>query len=169
MHASAIQSKTRSVCDAIVVGAGFAGLYAIYKLRGMGLSVRGLEAGSDVGGVWFWNRYPGARCDVESMQYSYGFDPDLEQEWQWTERYAAQPEILSYIQHVADRFRLREHFAFETRMIRAAFDAPRVFLPYAGGLANYRKRCDEVAAAGYPGFQLSGSASGRSSQRVSGN
>lgn len=122
MQVSATQAEARGPCDAIVVGAGFAGLYAIYKLREMGLTIRGFEAGSDVGGVWFWNRYPGARCDVESMQYSYGFDPDLEQEWAWTERYAAQPEILSYIQHVADRFRLREHITFNTRVKSASFD-----------------------------------------------
>ena len=93
--------------DAIVVGAGFAGLHMLHKLRGLGLSARVIEAGTDVGGTWYWNRYPGARCDIESMEYSYSFDAELEQEWRWTERYATQPEILSYLQHVADRFDLR--------------------------------------------------------------
>src|SRR5688572_7181061 len=93
--------------DAVVVGAGFAGLYMLYRLRQLGLSVRVYEAGSGVGGTWFWNRYPGARCDIESMDYSYSFSPELQQEWKWTERYATQPEILRYLEHVADRFELR--------------------------------------------------------------
>lgn len=118
---------TQAACDydAVVVGAGFAGLYAIYKLRRMGLRVRGYEIADDVGGVWYWNRYPGARCDVESMQYSYGFADDLQQEWCWTERFAAQPEILSYIRHVADRYDLRPHIGFGTRVEQAAFDEAR--------------------------------------------
>ena len=86
--------------DAVVVGAGFAGLYALHKLRGLGLKVRVFEAGTGVGGTWFWNRYPGARCDVESMDYSYQFSSELEQEWEWSERYAGQPEILQYLEHV---------------------------------------------------------------------
>lgn len=109
--------------DAIVVGAGFAGMYSIHKLQAMGLNVRGLEAGSGVGGVWYWNRYPGARCDVESLQYSYSFDPELARQWDWSERYAAQPEILSYAQHVADRYDLEKSFQFNTRVASAAFDA----------------------------------------------
>jgi cyclohexanone monooxygenase len=108
--------------DAIVVGAGFAGLYMVHKLRGMGFTVQGFEAGTDVGGTWYWNRYPGARCDVESMEYSYQFDDDLQQEWTWSERYSSQPEILSYINHVADRFDLRQHFQFETRVEAATYD-----------------------------------------------
>jgi cyclohexanone monooxygenase len=100
-------SKPEQICafDAVIVAAGFAGMYALYRLRGMSLSVRVLETGSDVGGTWYWNRYPGARCDVESMQYSYQFSEDLQQEWVWSERYAPQPEILRYANHVADRFR----------------------------------------------------------------
>src|SRR4051812_37194449 len=93
--------------DAIVVGAGFAGLYSLYKLRGMSLRVRVLEAGSGIGGTWFWNRYPGARCDVESLEYSYSFSEALQQEWDWPERFSAQPDILRYIDHVAERFDLR--------------------------------------------------------------
>ena len=99
--------------DAIIVGAGFAGLYMLHRLRGLGLSARVFERGSGVGGTWYWNRYPGARCDVESMEYSYSFSDELQQEWQWTERYAAQPEILRYVNHVADRFDLRRDIQFE--------------------------------------------------------
>jgi len=108
--------------DAVVVGAGFAGLYALHRLRGLGLTARVYEAGQGVGGTWYWNRYPGARCDVESMDYSYSFSDELQQEWRWTERYAAQPEILKYINHVADRFDLRRDIQFETRVTSAAFD-----------------------------------------------
>lgn len=108
--------------DAVVVGAGFAGLYALHTLRGMGLDVRVFEAGTGVGGTWFWNRYPGARCDVESVDYSYSFSDDLQQEWTWSERYAAQPEILRYAEHVAERFDLRPHITFSTRVVSAVFD-----------------------------------------------
>ena len=110
--------------DVVVVGAGFAGLYSLHRLRAMGLRVRVYEAGSGVGGTWFWNRYPGARCDVESMQYSYSFSSELEQEWQWSERYASQPEILRYINHAADRFALRSDLQLDTRVLSATFDAP---------------------------------------------
>jgi cyclohexanone monooxygenase len=109
--------------DVIVVGAGFAGMYMLHRLRGLGLSVRVYEQGGDVGGTWYWNRYPGARCDVESMQYSYSFSDELQQEWDWSERYAPQPEILKYANHVADRFKLRSDIALNTRVARAAFDA----------------------------------------------
>ena len=109
-------------CDAIVVGAGLGGLYALHRLRGLGLSVRVFEAGSDIGGTWFWNRYPGARCDVESMEYSYSFSNDLQQDWKWPERYGTQPEILRYINHVADRFDLRRDIALNTRVRAARFD-----------------------------------------------
>src|SRR5664279_1318804 len=93
--------------DAIIVGAGFAGLYQLHRLRALGMAVKVIEAGSGVGGTWYWNRYPGARCDVESMQYSYAFSEELQQEWHLSERYAPQPEILKYAIHVADRFDLR--------------------------------------------------------------
>jgi cyclohexanone monooxygenase len=108
--------------DAVVIGAGFAGLYMLHRLRGKGFSARVFEAGKGVGGTWYWNRYPGARCDVESVQYSYQFSPELEQEWEWTERYATQPEILRYANHVADRFDLRRDIRFETRVTKATFD-----------------------------------------------
>lgn len=108
--------------DAIVVGAGFAGLYMLYRLLKLGMRVTVLESGSGVGGTWFWNRYPGARCDVESLEYSYSFSDELQQEWSWTERYATQPEILSYLQHVAERFDLNQHIQLETRVTSAEFD-----------------------------------------------
>ena len=108
--------------DAVIVGAGFAGLYMLHRLRGVGLSARVYEAGDGIGGTWYWNRYPGARCDVESMDYSYSFSDDLQQEWQWTERYASQPEILRYINHVADRFDLRRDVQLSTRVTAAVFD-----------------------------------------------
>ncbi len=110
------------VFDAVVVGAGFAGLYMLHRLKGLGLRARVYEAGAGVGGTWYWNRYPGARCDVESMQYSFSFSPELDQEWSWKERYASQPEILAYAEHVAGRFGLYPHIRFETRVTGAAFD-----------------------------------------------
>lgn len=108
--------------DAVVVGAGFAGLRALHTLRSAGLGVVVLEAADDVGGVWYANQYPGARCDVESFDYSYRFSHELEQEWRWTERYATQPEILRYINHVAHRFDLRRDIEFNTRMAQARYD-----------------------------------------------
>ena len=109
--------------DAIIIGAGVGGLYAIYRLRKLGLRVRGFEAAGGVGGTWYWNRYPGCRCDVESMEYSYSFSDELQQEWHWPERYGTQPEILKYINHVADRFDLRRDIEFNTRVKKAAFDS----------------------------------------------
>jgi len=100
--------------DAIVVGAGFAGLYLLYRLKQQGLSVRVIEAAGGVGGTWYWNRYPGARCDIPSMEYSYQFSDELQQEWQWSERYATQPELLRYANHVVERFDLRDDITFNT-------------------------------------------------------
>jgi cation diffusion facilitator CzcD-associated flavoprotein CzcO len=108
--------------DAVVVGAGFAGLYQLYKLREAGFSAKVLESAPGVGGTWYWNRYPGARCDVESMTYSYSFSEELQQEWTWSERYATQPEILSYIEHVAERFDLYPDISFNTRVTAATYD-----------------------------------------------
>lgn len=108
--------------DVVIVGAGFAGLYALHRLRADGLRVRVLEAGDGIGGTWFWNRYPGARCDVESMQYSYSFSDEIQQEWDWSELYAAQPEILAYIEFVADRLDLRRDVQLRTRVDSAAWD-----------------------------------------------
>lgn len=108
--------------DVVIVGAGFGGMYMLHRVRGLGLSAVVFEAASGVGGTWWWNRYPGARCDVESMQYSYSFDEALQQEWKWSERFAAQPEILRYAEHVADRFDLRRDMRFETRVTEAIFN-----------------------------------------------
>ena len=108
--------------DVVVIGAGFAGLYAVHRLRGLGLRVQGLEAADGVGGTWHHNRYPGARCDSESYYYCYSFSPELEQEWHWSERYPGQTEILSYLDHVADRFDLRRDFSFSTRVVAAHRD-----------------------------------------------
>jgi cyclohexanone monooxygenase len=108
--------------DAVVIGAGFAGMYALYRLRGLGLRARVFERGGGVGGTWYWNRYPGARCDTESMTYSYSFSPELEQEWEWTERYAAQPEILAYAEHVAQRFDLLQDIQFNTTVMSVSYD-----------------------------------------------
>ena len=108
--------------DAIIVGAGFSGLYMLHRLRTLGLAARVFEAGSAVGGTWFWNRYPGARCDIESLEYSYSFSEDLTREWRWSERYASQAEILRYLNHVADRFDLRRNIELNTRVTSAVFD-----------------------------------------------
>jgi cation diffusion facilitator CzcD-associated flavoprotein CzcO len=108
--------------DVVVVGAGFSGMYLLHRLRGMNLSAVVFEAGTDVGGTWYWNRYPGARVDVESLAYSYSFSEELEQEYEWEERYPTQPEILRYAQHVADRFDLRRDIYFRTRVTAAAYD-----------------------------------------------
>ena len=119
---SVAESGREPTFDVVVIGAGFAGMYMLHRLRGLGFSVRVYEQGSDVGGTWYWNRYPGARCDVESMQYSYSFSEELQQEWNWSERYAPQPEILKYARHVADRFGLRSDIVFNTRVECAEFD-----------------------------------------------
>ncbi|MBR0878266.1 cyclohexanone monooxygenase [Bradyrhizobium japonicum] len=121
--ARTVKAQALKAYDVVVVGAGFAGMYMLHRLRGLGFSARVYEQGGGVGGTWYWNRYPGARCDVESMQYSYSFSEELQQEWDWSERYAPQPEILNYANHVADRFDLRRDIQFDTRVERAAFDA----------------------------------------------
>jgi len=108
--------------DVVVVGAGFSGLYLLYRLRRMGLSARVLEQADDVGGTWYWNRYPGARCDIQSIDYSYSFDPALETEWQWSEKYARQPEILSYLRFIADKYDLRSGIDFSTTVEQARWD-----------------------------------------------
>jgi len=115
-------STASSTVDVVVIGAGFSGMYMLHRLRGQGLTVRVFEAADGVGGTWYWNRYPGARCDIASMDYSYSFDPELEQEWQWTEKYPTQPEILRYANHVADRFDLRRDMQFGTRVTETVWD-----------------------------------------------
>ena len=137
---SAAGQVNAHVCDAVVIGAGFAGLYMLYKLRQLGINARVFETGDGVGGTWYWNRYPGARCDVESMQYSYSFSEELQQEWQWTERYPKQAEILRYINHVADRFELRRDIQLETRVASAAYDE-------AKNAWTVRTDCGDVVAA----------------------
>jgi cyclohexanone monooxygenase len=129
------REEAGAAVDAVVVGAGFAGLYMIHRLRASGLSVRAFEAGDDVGGTWYWNRYPGARCDVESLEYCYQFDEALQQEWSWSERYSPQPEILDYLRHVAERLDLRRDITFGTRVEAAHFDeaADRWTLTTDGG------------------------------------
>ena len=112
----------QATTDTVIVGAGLAGLYMLHQLRAKGIRTRMFETGSGVGGTWYWNRYPGARCDVQSLEYSYSFSDALQQEWEWSERYATQPEILRYVNHVADRFDLRRDITFETRVTRMAFD-----------------------------------------------
>lgn len=111
--------------DVVIVGAGFGGMYAVHKFNAMGLKIQGYEAGSDVGGVWYWNRYPGARVDLPSIDYSFGFSPEVEQEWTWSEQFAAQPELLRYINFVADRLDLRRHIQFNTRVTSAEWDDAR--------------------------------------------
>ncbi len=111
-----------TTADVIVVGAGAAGLYAVHRLRRDGFSVRVLESADDLGGTWFWNRYPGARVDIPSVDYMYSFDPDWRTDWQWSEKYATQPEILRYLNHIADKFDLRRDIAFDTRVRRAVWD-----------------------------------------------
>ncbi|MEH3159209.1 MAG: NAD(P)/FAD-dependent oxidoreductase [Sphingomonas taxi] len=111
--------------DAVVVGAGFGGMYATYALRERGMAVRGIEAGGDVGGVWYWNRYPGARCDLMCVDYSYSFSEEIQQEWTWSEQFAAQPEILAYANFVADKLDLRKDFHFATRVTSAIWDEGR--------------------------------------------
>ncbi len=108
--------------DVVVVGAGFSGLYLLYRLRKAGFSTRVFERGGDVGGTWYWNRYPGARCDVESLQYSYSFDEQLQQDWHWPEKFSAQPDILAYANHVADRFNLKKDIEFNVEVKASRFD-----------------------------------------------
>src|SRR3979411_1214082 len=122
LQPSSSQNRDGDAFDVVVVGAGFAGMYMLHRLRGLGLSARGYEQGVGVGGTWYWNRYPGARCAVESMQYSYSLSDELQKEWDWSERYAPQPEILKYANHVADRFRLRSDIEFNTRIDRRVRD-----------------------------------------------
>ena len=108
--------------DVVVIGAGFGGIYGIHRLREAGFVVRAFEAGSDVGGVWFWNRYPGARCDVPSLSYQYSFSPELDRDWNWSERFATQPEIQRYARFVAERLDFLPALTFDTRVTAAAWD-----------------------------------------------
>src|SRR6201987_4691857 len=108
--------------DAIIIGAGISGLYQLIRLRELGLAVRVYEAGTGVGGTWYWNRYPGARFDSESYSYGYSFSEELLQEWEWSEHFSAQPETLRYLNYVADKFDLRRDIQFNSRIASAAYD-----------------------------------------------
>jgi cyclohexanone monooxygenase len=121
-HALDTSRDSHESIDAVIVGAGFAGLYMLHRLRGQGLTARIYEAADGVGGTWYWNRYPGARCDTESIEYSYSFSDEIQQEWEWSERYPTQPEILRYANWVADKLDLKRDIVFETRIDRASFD-----------------------------------------------
>ena len=123
--------------DAIIVGAGIAGMYMLFSLRKLGLRTRVIEAAPDIGGTWYWNRYPGARCDTDTIEYSYSFDEDLQQEWEWPQRYPTQAEILEYLDHVAERFDLRKDMTFNTRVAAATFD---------GGSSRWNVACDDGTA-----------------------
>jgi cyclohexanone monooxygenase len=124
MTSEATGSKNSGIdLDVIVVGGGISGLYSLYRLRHLGLTARAFEAGSGLGGTWYWNRYPGCRCDIESLEYSFSFSPELEQEWHWPARYGTQPQILEYLEHVADRFDLRKDVTLNTRVVSAHFDS----------------------------------------------
>jgi cyclohexanone monooxygenase len=128
--------------DAVVVGAGFSGMYMLHRLRQLGLSTIVIEAGADLGGVWYWNRYPGARCDVESMQYQYGFSEEILRGWTWTERYPSQAEINRYQNYVADKLNLRRDIRFNTRVTSACFDE-------ASGRWAIRTDRDELISSQY--------------------
>jgi cation diffusion facilitator CzcD-associated flavoprotein CzcO len=119
---SASSKNGEPALDAVIVGAGFSGLYMLHRLRSMGMRAQVLERGGDVGGTWYWNRYPGARCDLESVDYQFSFSKELLAEWRWTERYATQPEILAYLNFVADRLDLRRDIRFGTEVRSASFD-----------------------------------------------
>ena len=117
------ENATTAHVDAVIIGAGFSGMYMLKKLRDdLGMTTKVYEAGDGVGGTWFWNRYPGARCDSESYIYCFSFDDDLLQDWNWSGKYPEQPEILEYLNHVADRFDLRSGIQFNTRVTSAHFN-----------------------------------------------
>ena len=126
--------------DVVIVGAGFAGIYQLLKLRRLGLSAIIIEKADQIGGTWHWNRYPGARCDIPSLEYSYQFDEDLQQEWNWSEKYSAQPEILEYINHVADRFELRDGIQFNEEVIKAEFDEVNSRWKIKTSVSSYESR-----------------------------
>ena len=108
--------------DAIIIGAGISGMYQLYRLRELGMKVRVFEAGSDVGGTWYWNRYPGARFDSESWSYGFSFSEELLQEWEWPEHFSAQPDTLRYLNYVADKFNLRREMRFNSKVTAAQFN-----------------------------------------------
>jgi cation diffusion facilitator CzcD-associated flavoprotein CzcO/acetyl esterase/lipase len=121
-NGSGVDSTAVTEVDVVVVGAGLSGLYLLHRLRQHGFSTKVFESGGDVGGTWYWNRYPGARCDIPTTDYAYSFDPELDREWSWSEKYATQPEILSYLRHVTDRYDLRRDIEFSTGIEAAVWD-----------------------------------------------
>ena len=123
--ARAVPDAEPERCDVIIVGAGFSGMYMLHHLRELGFRARAIETARDVGGTWYWNRYPGARCDIESLAYSYSFDEEWQQQWRWRDRYAVQPDILQYARAFSERFDLRCDIRFETRVSSARFDDER--------------------------------------------
>jgi cation diffusion facilitator CzcD-associated flavoprotein CzcO len=139
-RASEANASTAQKVDPAVVGAGFAGLYLLYRLRKAGFATMVFDEAGDVGGTWYWNRYPGARCDVQTIDYSYTFDPELEKAWTWSERYATQPEILRYLGFVADRYDLRRDIRFNKRVTAATWDqaAERWLLTTNGATVSCR-------------------------------
>ncbi len=130
----------KNLLDVVIVGAGFAGMYMLYRLREQGLNVLVLDEASEVGGTWYWNRYPGARCDVESMEYSYSFSDELQQEWEWSDRFSTQPEILEYASHVADRFDLRKNIKFGSRVESMTFSDNQTWVIETVSGEVYRSR-----------------------------
>ena len=154
MFETRASDATRSVStqqvDVAVVGAGFAGLYLLHRLRKAGFSAVVLEAAGDVGGTWYWNRYPGARCDIQTIDYSYTFDPELEKAWTWSEKYATQPEILRYLGFVADRYDLRRDIRFGTKVTQATWDERQRALA-----AHHRQRRQRILPPLHHGDRLS--------------
>ena len=135
--------------DVIIVGAGFAGLNALHRIRSAGLSVRVLEGASGVGGTWYWNRYPGARVDIESLEYSYAFSEELQEEWEWPERYSEQPDVLRYLEWVTDRLDLRRDIQFDTHVDSVVFDPTSTTGPSPPPTA---RRCAAASASWPSGF-----------------
>src|ERR1700752_119895 len=145
--AEATSGGTVQQVDVAVVGAGFAGLYALHRLRKAGFSAVVLDEAEDVGGTWYWNRYPGARCDIQTVDYTYTFDPELESAWQWSEKYATQPEILRYLGFVADRYDLRRDIRFATRGTSARWnEATQRWLLPTGAAPSVSCRCYIMAS-----------------------
>ena len=164
-----IQPDRQTDADVLIVGGGFAGMYAVYRFRELGLTCKVLEAGSDVGGTWYWNRYPGARCDVPSLEYSFGFSQSLEQEWDWPEVFSAQPDILRYANHIADKFDLRRDMQFNTRVSAVTYQqtsklwrldtqqGDTFFAPYvvmATGCLSVPNKPDLPGADSFAGIEL---------------
>ncbi len=144
-HSAKHRDTSRDATDVVIVGAGFAGMYMLHRLRGLGFSARVFEQGSDVGGTWYWNRYPGARCDVESMQYSYSFSDELQQEWDWSERYAPQPEILQI--RAARRRPVRSPARYPVRYPRRVRGLRRGRQCVVGHDIGWQDTCGEICGA----------------------